>query len=92
MGSVAAAVARGWIHRHWIGREHLSADVDFSRAAWHRLERRLSRRKYSGGRRCGRIGNAIKRGNPEVEQHFNRQTILSLLAGSPEKLLPARTA
>ena len=73
MGAVAAAMRAQGYTVTGLGRERVSADVHVSRKQGHQAERRLSRGEHPGGADLIVVGNAISRGNPEIEAVLNRK-------------------
>src|ERR1041384_4049651 len=59
--------------RHWIGSKCLSTDVDDAATARHQRRTGISTRESHADADCVIVGNAIPRGNPEVEETLRRK-------------------
>ena len=74
MGAVAAALRERGFHRHRLGRERVSADVHLSREQGDRASAKvIAPENIPADADLIVIGNAISRGNPEVEAVLNRK-------------------
>ena len=91
MGAGRRRPARPGLHGHRLGRRHLSADVHLPGGKRHRAQPGLQTREPALPRRTSSSsGNAIRRGNPEVEEVLNRKLLYSSLPEVLKQSFPAR--